>query len=182
MNSLVFLSAALTASAPSQALEQGLAGAFRGCEEWVLNPASWVDGPAKYLEAVGLGETMGPVSSVPDAALPPPAMRMANHYWRINSTPDAGYFLVVSDILPICHITGGGTSDLKPAVEAVITGADFATRWEKIDQTAREDMISTHFRHRTFRNLTMVVSRAKDAGQRQDRVQVLATASFALSN
>src|SRR5690606_5009426 len=114
---------ALSLAAPASAnteLEKGFAGALRGCEEWVLNPASWDQGVEPFLSAVGLGDKMGPVESVNEASLPPPQWRVANHYWRINSTADAGYILVVSDQLPICHITGGGGSDLQPVVEAIL--------------------------------------------------------------
>ena len=85
-------------SVPAQAepsLERGFDGALRGCEEWLLNPASWADGPGPFIKAVGLGNEMGLVESVEEVNLPPKNMRRANHYWRINSTPTAGYVLVV---------------------------------------------------------------------------------------
>jgi hypothetical protein len=138
---------ALAAPADAQSdLEKGFAGALRGCEEWVLNPSSWAEGPQPFISAVGLGNKMGLVESVDEAALPPEEMRVANHYWRINSTPDAGYILVVSDRLPMCHITGGGGSDLQPVIEAVLASSDFNSRWVKIKENMRGDMISTMYR------------------------------------
>jgi hypothetical protein len=170
---------AAPASAQSE-LEKGFAGALRGCEEWVLNPASWEQGAGPFLAAVGLGDRMGLVEAVNEAALPPPEWRVANHYWRINSTADAGYILVVSDQLPICHITGGGNSDLQPVVEAVLASDDFQSRWEKLEERLQGDLVSTRFRSREDPSFSMIISRAREADQRRDRVQVLASASLAV--
>jgi hypothetical protein len=171
--------AALFFSGPVHAetpLEQGFAGALRGCEEWVLNPKSWANGFAPFVSAVGLGDKMGLVKEVNDAALPPQAFRVANHYWRINSTLGAGFILVVSDKIPMCHITGGGNSDMQPVAEAVLGASNFTSRWEKIDEQTTGDMITTTFRNRQLPAFSILVSRARTAGQRLDRVQVLATA------
>ncbi|MGC1269755.1 MAG: hypothetical protein WA842_04065 [Croceibacterium sp.] len=173
----------LVASVPgaaqeSPALADGFAGALRGCEEWVLNPASWSEGPEPFLAKVALGDRIGLVESIAAAQLPPEELRVANHYWRINSTPTAGYALVVSDRLPMCHITGGGRADLQPVVNGVIAGEAFQSRWRKLDETARDGMMSTRFVSVEEPAFEMTVSRADSAGQRQDRVQVLATAMF----
>ena len=119
---------------------------------------------------------MGLVAKVEEASLPPPALRRGNRYWRINSTETAGYVLVVS--APMCHITGGGDVDLQPVVEAVLTSADFASRWEAVQQSERRDMATTTFRNRTDPSLSAVISRAKRLGERLDRVQVLVTATY----
>jgi hypothetical protein len=174
---------ALAAPAYAQSdLEKGFAGALRGCEEWVLNPSSWAEGPKSFVSAVGLGSQMGLVESVDETALPPKEMRIANHYWRINATRDAGYILVVSDRLPMCHITGGGGSDLQPVVEAVLASSDFKSRWRKVQDDTRDDLISTTYRSRQEPSFSMVISRAKEPGQRLDRVQVLASATFELDD
>jgi hypothetical protein len=174
---------AVLAASPASAqvqpnLERGFAGALRGCEEWVLDPASWADGTGPFLKAVGLGDQMGLVESVNDANLPPEQLRRGNHYWRINSTDGAGYVLVVSDQLPMCHITGGGNADLEPAVEAVLASADFSGRWEQVNDASRGDMASTQFRSREDPRFSIVISRAKRPGERLDRVQVIATATY----
>jgi hypothetical protein len=177
--------AAVLIAGPVQAeaaLEQGFAGALKGCEEWVLNPASWADGPAPFLASVGLGSAIGSVATVSPAALPPPPLRVANRYWRINSTPEAGFILVVSDRLPMCHITGGGLSDLQPVVMSVLNASAFQDRWTKVGEQSSGDMVSTVFRSRAAPTFSLTVSHAKAAGQRQDRVQVLATAQLELSN
>lgn len=175
------LAASLPVSAQS-ALEDGFSGAIRGCEEWVLNPASWAEGVEPFIAKTGLGEQMGMVSSVGEASLPPEELRVANHYWRINSTEEAGYVLVVSDRLPMCHITGGGNRDLQPVVEALLENADFQKRWLKVSEKKRGDMITTHFQNQTEPDFSMVISRAKKAGLSQDRVQVIATATLNLKD
>jgi len=178
---LTTLAAFTVLTAPVQAqsdLRGGFAGAVRGCEEWVLNPASWANGTGPFVKAVGLGSQMGLVDKVDEANLPPEQLRQGNHFWRINSTPSAGYILVVSDQLPMCHITGGGNVDLEPAVEAELTGPEFAKRWERVKDVANGEMATTQFRNREDPRLSIVISRAKRAGERLDRVQVLATATY----
>lgn len=181
MKHLLLIAAALSAPTPAyaqSALERGFAGALRGCEEWVLNPASWAQGTGPFVATVGLGDHMGLVDQVNEAALPPKELRAANHYWRINSTQDAGYILVVSDRLPICHITGGGNSDLQPVVEAVIASPAFNSRWERVADQSKEDMASSEFRNREEPSMSIIISRAKLPGQRLDRVQVIASAIY----
>ena len=168
-------------SVPAQAepsLERGFDGALRGCEEWLLNPASWADGPGPFIKAVGLGNEMGLVESVEEVNLPPKNMRRANRYWRINSTPTAGYVLVVSDQLPMCHITGGGGTDLQLSVQTVLSSSNFTGRWEQLKNGSQGDMSTTSYRNRQDPDLSITISRAKSAGQRLDRVQVLATATY----
>lgn len=181
MKRKTLLIALLTASSPANAqsdLEGGLAGAFRGCEEWLLNPASWSEGTGPFTEAVGLGPKMGLVDRIDEAALPPTSLRQANHYWRINATPTAGYILVVSDRLPMCHITGGGAVDLQPTVEAVLASADFVKSWEVVGNRSKGELTSTQLRNREDPSLGIIISRARSPGQRQDRVQVIATATY----
>jgi hypothetical protein len=181
MTHVLILAAALASAAPTHApsdLEKGFAGALRGCEEWVLNPASWANGMRPFIATVGLGNKMGLVSQVDDAILPPKDQRQGNHYWRINSTPGAGYILIVSDALPMCHITGGGNIDLQPVVETVLASPEFGTRWERVADVAKGDMASTRYRNREDPRLSIVISRAKQVSQRLDRVQVLATATY----
>jgi hypothetical protein len=180
---------ALLASAafalPAQAepnLERGFDGALRGCEEWLLNPASWADGTGPFVKTVGLGQQMGLVERVEEVNLPPKQLRRANHYWRINSIPNAGYVLVVSDQLPMCHITGGGGTDLQPSVKALLASPKFTARWKQLKTGSRGDMATTTYRNRRDPALSLVVSRAKAAAQRLDRVQVLATATYQMTN
>ena len=176
---VVVLGLAISAPAAAQSdLESGFAGALRGCEAWVLEPASWADGLDKFASKLGLGDRAGWVQSVNDAALPPKELRVANHYFRINSTANAGYILIVSDRVPFCHITGGGGTDLQPAVEAVLSSADFKSRWEQVKDQSVSDLASTTFRSLEEPKLEIVISRAKKPGERLDRVQVLATAIY----
>lgn len=178
---LTLSSAALPApSVAASPLEQGFAGALRACEEWVLNPASWIDGQEPFLKTVGLGKAMGLVESIPDVAQPPKQLRRANHYWRINSTLQSGYFLVVSDRLPMCHITGGGSDDLQPVVATVLASPEFSSRWELVEEQVTGDMVASHYRLRRKPDFEIIISRAAAPGARTDRVQVLATASLDL--
>ena len=110
--------------------------------------------------------------------LPPKQLRKGNHYWRINSTLGAGYVLVVSNQLPMCHITGGGDTDLQPVVETVLSSPDFKGRWEQLKTSANGDMVSTVFRNRRDPAMSITISRANQPNQRLDRVQVLATAIY----
>lgn len=186
MRSLIPLAAAaITFVTPAHAeseLEKGFAGALRGCGEWVLNPASWSEGTDPFVSTVALGPKMGLVDKVDPVSLPPEALRVGNHYWRINATAGAGFILVVSDQLPMCHITGGGDTDLQPTVESVLRSSEFTSRWEKVETNARGEMASTAFRNREDPDFTMIVSRAKQPGGRLDRVQVLATATYQLNH
>lgn len=180
-----FMAGALAFAAPVLAqsdVERGFAGAVRGCEEWILNPASWVDGVGPFIAAVGLGHEMGLVDNVPEISLPPSEFQSGNQYWRINSTAGAGYVLVVSDQLPMCHITGGGDTDLQPAIEAVLASEGFGTRWLRVSSGMNSDMMTTVFQHREAPSLSITISHASQPGQRLDRVQVLATATYAMSN
>ena len=163
-------------------LEKGFDGALRGCEEWLLNPASWADGTGPFVEAVGLGSQMGLADRVEEVNLPPAQLRRANHYWRINSTPNAGYVLVVSDQLPMCHITGGGGVDLQPSVERVLSSPDFNQRWQSEKSAGIGGMATTVFRNREDPALSITISRAGKSGERLDRVQVLATATCQTGN
>jgi hypothetical protein len=177
--------AALLLAAPAaaqDALQAGLEGALRGCEAWVLEPGTWVDEQEPFLAEIGLGDRAGRVTEVDELTLPPEPLRLANHYWRINSTPDTGFVLITSDTLPMCHITGGGQSDLQPAVERVLASEDFTARWSSGDERRRGEMISTSYRNVEDPSFTMVMSRAAGPDGRTDRVQMVATAMYELDN
>ena len=158
------------------ALATGFNGALKGCEEWVLNPKSWIDGPAPFMAATGLGDQITPLSKVGDFALPPRPLRRANHYWRIDATDAAGFVLVTSDQLPMCHITGAGRGDFRSSVEAVLTGDAFRSRWERTGAQVSGNLTSTNFRSRLHPSFSLVVSRATTGTQSQGGVQVIATA------
>lgn len=172
---------ALALSFPAKAeseLDDGFSGALRGCEEWVLNPSSWIVDFDDFASTVGLGDKMGLVQSVDQANLPPEQFRVANYFWRINSTENAGYVLVVSSEIPMCHITGGGNSDLQPVVERVLAGSDFLSRWTSSESKSQGDIVSTTYSNREEPDFRIVISRASEPGQRLDRVQLLATAIY----
>lgn len=177
---------AISGSASSQdapvtdPLRRGLEGTLRGCEIWVLNPSSWLDDPARFLAAIDLGGAVFETESLPEPLLPPEPFRRGNRYWRINAGPSEGYALVVSRDIPMCHITGGGGVDFRPAAEAVVASPDFFERWEPIGEERREGMVSTSFRLRKEPKLELVLSRADALNARRDRAQVIATATYDL--
>lgn len=163
-------------------LEKGFDGALRGCEQWLLDPGSWAEGTDPFIKAVGLGAQMGLVERVEEVNLPPKQLRRANRYWRINSTPTAGYVLVVSDQLPMCHITGGGSTDLQPSVQRVLSSPEFNRRWQSEKSATNGDTETTVFRNQEDPALSITISRATGQRQRLDRVQVLATAIYQTGN
>jgi len=161
-------------------LRSGLEGALRGCETWVLDPSSWVNGPTRFLAAIDLGSAVYETEKLPEPLLPPEPLRRGNRYWRINAGPNEGYALVVSRDIPMCHITGGGGVDFQPAAEAMAASPDFSDHWERIGEKRQEGMVSTFFRLRKEPKLALVLSRADAPGARRDRAQVIATATYDL--
>lgn len=166
------------------ALAAGFDGTLLACESWVLDPTSW-SGPAGLAPLValsGLGQRIAPVPSVIDTALPPEEFRSANHYFRIDATRGEGFFLVVSDQIPMCHITGGGVNAMQPVVEQVLASAAFLARWEQVEVEADGTVASTFYRHRLVPQMELVVSRPAPSsfgpGQPTDLVQVIATARY----
>jgi hypothetical protein len=162
------------------ALAAGFDGTLLACESWVLDPTSWSgpEGLAPLVELSGLGGRINPVPGVIDAALPPEEFRHANHYFRIDATRGEGFFLVVSDRLPMCHITGGGVNAMQPVVEQVLGSTPFLARWELVEVEDDGSMASTFYRHRLVPQMELVVSRPALPGQPADLVQVIATARY----
>lgn len=178
---VAFPGSALAQDAPiGDLLRRGLDGALRGCEIWVLDPSSWLENPARFLSAVGLPGAVFETEGLPEPLLPPEPFRKGNRYWRINAGADAGYALVVSRDIPMCHITGGGGADFQPTVEGVAASSDFSKRWERTGEEHRDGMVSTLYRLREEPKLSLVLSRADAPNARRDRVQVIATATYDL--
>lgn len=173
-----------TPQAPPAPDPSGLAAGFDGtllaCESWVLDPTSWSgeQGIAPLVDLTGLGERIYPVPGVIDAALPPEEYRAANHYFRVDATRGEGFYLVVSDRLPVCHITGGGVNAMNQVVEQVLASPAFLHRWEELDRSDEDGMVSTHYRHRLVPQMELVVSRKAVASPTTDLVQVVATAQY----
>lgn len=181
---LTALAALVLSAAPAVAadtkLTTGFAGALKGCEEWVLNPKSWIDGPAPFLAAIGLGERVTQLSKVGDFALPPPQLRQANHYWRIDATGTAGFVLVTSDRLPMCHITGAGQGDFPTSIAAVLSSPGFLARWERTGEQASGPLTVTSFRSRVEPAFDLLLSQptVETGGS---GVRVIATAQFKIA-
>lgn len=158
----------------------GFDGTLLACESWVLDPTSWSGGQgiAPLVELTGLGDKIYPVPGVIDAALPPEEFRTANHYFRVDATRGEGFYLVVSDRLPMCHITGGGVNAMDLAVEQVLASPAFLHRWEEVANATDGGMVSTHYRHRLVPEMEIVISRQQGTGHATDLVQVIATAQY----
>ena len=178
---LAILSFATVANAELP-LDRGFGGALRGCETWVLEPATWADGVAPFEAKVGLGSSMGLVDKISDESLPPEQLRLANHYWRINSSGDTGYLLVVSDRLPICHITGGGGIDLRPAIMSTLSSPDFKDHWKLVGTHSSGGLISNEYRNHEEPKFSMMISFPDDTHWSIDKLQVIATAQMQLGN
>jgi hypothetical protein len=173
-----------TPQAPPAPDPAGLAAGFDGtllaCESWVLDPTSWSgeQGIAPLVDLTGLGDRIYPVPGVIDSALPPEEFRAANHYFRIDATRGEGFYLVVSDRLPMCHITGGGVNAMHQVVEQVLLSPAFKHRWEVLDLAEQDGMVSTYYRHRLVPLMELVVSRQAVGSPTTDLVQVIATAQY----
>lgn len=81
----------------------------------------------------------------------------------------------------MCHITGGGDVDLKPMVEAVLSAPTFTDHWKRQSDQSRDGMVTTVFKNAEDPAFSIAISRARKAGQRLDRVQVIATATYEMS-
>lgn len=123
---------------------------------------------------------MGSVDKVSEASLPPHAMRRANHFWRINASADTGYVLVVSDQLPICHITGGGKTDIRSAIAATVITPEFSQHWTKTSEHIANGLVSTEFRSVMDPKFSIIISQPNDSSWSLDRLQVIATAQYQL--
>ncbi len=163
-------------------LRRGLEGALRGCEIWVLDPSSWLNGPTRFLAAIDFGGAAFETESLPEPLLPPEPFRRGNRYRRLNAGPNEGYALVVSRDIPMCHITGGGAVDFQPAAEAVAASPHISDRWERISEERLDGMVSTFFRLRKVPKLALVLSRADAQGARRDRPQVIVTMTYDLGH
>jgi hypothetical protein len=172
------LAAAVVAAAPvGNSAQEGFETAVAACESWILKPATWADHIDEFPKRAGLAESLQPQATVPDVALPPPPLRQAMHSWRVP-VGSGGFFLTVSDVQPFCHIVGGGPDDLQPGAEAGLKSMLSENRWQRTKDSRQGDLISTMLVNTHFKRFTMIVTRAVTAGQRTDRVQVLATAQY----
>ncbi|MDP1027526.1 hypothetical protein Q5H91_09905 [Sphingomonas sp. KR1UV-12] len=151
--------------------------AVAACERWLLDPASWSDDIAAF----GRAEGLEPQDRVPDVALPPPAMRMALHYWRVP-VGKGGIYVTTSDRLPFCHLSGGGPADLQPAVAAAVGTPAFARHWRQTGTGERAGMTSWRFVSTADPAMTMTLSSPASAGGPTDRVQLLATIQYQTGN
>ena len=175
---LVLLAGLLTGS-PAQAqdaIASGLEGTLRSCERWILDPAVKAGGPDGFPARVGMQGQMKRVQTLPEVLLPPAQFRAANVYWHIAVAQNLGFYMVVSEQIPMCHITGGGVSDLQPSIEAVLASPGFTERWNRYETKDEGGYFTTQFTNRGEPRLMMVVSRAKAPKGPTNGVQMFVTA------
>ena len=158
---------------PVEPQSAAVATSISACELWLLDPASW----ANDVVAFGRDEGLQPQDTVPEVALPPSQFRIALHHWRV-SIGEGGMYVTASDRLPICHLAGGGPFDLQPPVLDVLRAPAFAGRWKVIETRRKGEMMSERYMSTKDAKLTMTVSYAAEPGQRQDRVQFIATVQY----
>jgi len=166
--------------AQQEPVETAFSSVLRGCETWVMNPASWVNGPEPFLAAMDLGPRVTAVATIPEAFRPPPGeLRRGNRFWRINATDRAGFALTVSDQRPMCHIVGVGFADFRKATAALLASAAFTASWEPFDAGAKDTGRSLVFRHRTDRKFVLTLSQRTEAQDGAGIIHVIATAAYA---
>lgn len=165
---------------PLGELEQGFVAALRGCEEWLLNPQSWVKTDAPFLASMGIGDKVSHVETIDEAAKPPKSMQDANRYYEIRPTDTARFYLVVSYQIPMCHISGFSDADLQPVVNTVLSSKVFRERWTQTGEEDRGNIISTWFRNHADKRFNLLVTRSENPGDRTDRTQMMASATLGI--
>lgn len=155
----VLASGAGPAAAAEPGLVDGFAAALRGCETWVLDPTSWRDGPQRFVASMTGAVTVSRPQMIPDRAQPPAGLRRGNEYWRVSGPGRAGFFLITSTEIPMCHIVGDAQGDYGSSVAAVLASARFVARWERSGERAVGGRIVTTFLNRTAPDLELTVSR-----------------------
>ena len=160
-------------AAPIEPQSAAVATAISACERWLLDPASL----ANDVAAFGRDEGLQPPDTVPEAALLPSQFRISLHHWRV-SIGEGGVYVSASDRLPICHLAGGGPFDLQPSVLGVLRSSAFVERWKVIETQRKSEMISERYVSTEDTKLAMTVSYAFKPGERQDRVQFIATVQY----
>lgn len=161
-----------------QEIATGLAGVLRGCETWVLDPASWIDGTTPFLEAMNLGEQVSEVASIPDHLKPPTSLRKGNRSFRIDVNDRAGFALVVSTEIPMCHIVGVGFGDFGTAITVVLESEAFRESWHQLKELDHGSSQSIVFRHRQDNRLELTLSQPNPPATRALTIRLLATAVF----
>jgi hypothetical protein len=170
---LVLATAPTPAQVDGPAIAAAADKAVAACERWLLEPGSWADDIAAFGRAQGLE----PQKTVPSIALPPPAMRVALHHWRVP-LGEGGVYVTTSDRLPVCHLSGGGPFDMQPAVVAMRRSPAFGRRWQRTGGNHDGDMVGARLVSTVDPKMSMILSHAAAAGGRTDRVQFLATVSY----
>ena len=179
MASAPLLALAAIAATPTsaQTAEVGFNTALAACESWILEPATHAEDVNSFEKRSHLDGRIERQGKLPDIALPPPDLRVNLRSWRVP-VGTGGYFVTVSDRLPMCHIAGGGSDDFQPGIESALKALVSSGRWKTIENRRTDDALSTQLVHGLHRKFVLIVTRAAHPGSRTDRPQVIATARY----
>jgi hypothetical protein len=159
-----------------------LEASVQACTSWIAEPVSWAEGVEDFPANTGLDQSgLFAVNSVPPFALPPPPARQNMHHWQIGKMEEA-YFITASDTVPVCHIVGGGSSDLYLSVERLLGLEGFDRLWKQEESKTRGDMMTRSYSFVVEPDIRMHLSHASDPGGRTDRPQIIATVVYQLEN
>ncbi|WP_294234268.1 hypothetical protein [uncultured Sphingomonas sp.] len=173
----VMAQASQPVAVPADAATTGIAAALQTCEVWLMRPATWAGSIDGFPDKAGLTGRIVARPSIPDAVTPPAGWLPAPHYWYAGAGP-GGLFVTVSDTRPLCHVIGGSSEDLQPAVEAVLAQSGFKTSWSAREDKSNGDMRTTRYVSTVDPHVWMMVSRAAKPGERRDRPQIAITAQM----
>ena len=153
--------------------------ALLGCERWVLFPAIWAEDTTlgAFEDSLGPPTAVTRLAELDEAFLPPTDMRHANHYWRITATDGTMVNLVVSDRLPICHITASGAGEVEAATRGLTDTPGFTARWKAESDDSRPGMRSILYRNREDEGMVAVVSHTTQGGS-EIGLRLIATAVY----
>lgn len=172
----------LVAALQEPNLKSGIDTSISACENWLLNPAIWVDNIDKFPEISGLDKNgLVKVRTIPDVALPPPTARKSLHFWHVN-IGENGLYVSSSDRIPLCHIAGGGPSNFVQSSQALIEQPNFRDKWELLDKNISSDIQTLQYNYISDPKLSLTLSFASNDNLRTDRMQFLATLQYSTGN
>ena len=154
--------------------------AVQACTSWIAEPASWSGSVEDFEETTGLDKSgLKSIAGIPSFALPPPQARRNMHHFHVGDVAE-GYFVTASDTVPVCHIVGGGDSDLFGSVQRFLQEDGYSRLWSRQSEKARGDIKTRTFEFEADEKIQLHLSHAAEAGGRTDRPQIFATIVYQL--
>ena len=176
----LLLTAAIMAPEEARPIADAVATSIAACEAWVMKPITWADHIGQFPKRSGLADQgLKASGGTPDFASPPPPVRIALHGWAVT-TAGGKVWITTSDVRPFCHIASDVTGSAG-ATETLVKSADFAARWMPEGAAVMRDGItSTTFRSRSWKSVTLVVSRRAGTETGGTGVQMVASLQMEL--